>query len=301
MKKEPFVSIVIVTADRLQVIMDCLEELYRQDYASFEIIVIDASEKKIKNDIMERFPKVIYYYSEIKNTPHQRNLGIKKAKGEIIAFIDDDSMVRKGWLKSIVVEYKFDEIGGVGGFVEQDDMEMVSKETDAIGEILSNGRFSANFGSKIKKSREVDHLMGCNMSFRKEALEKIGMLDTEYKGTCFAEETDISTRIKQNGYKIIFTPFAKVKHLAAFRPGYSRDKYNMKFQYYHARNVTYFFVKNYGFKKIGINFIVLDTANHLKSYFIRIIHTIVLIFLNIYGKVVGIYLGLKYRIQKRKY
>ena len=299
MIKMPFVSVIIVTTDRPRLIKMCVELVLAQKYHPYEIIVVDGSKDDLTKNIIESFKSVKYIRSDIKNTPDQRNYGIKKAEGEIIAFIDDDSMVQGEWLENLIKEYKSSDIGGVGGLVIGQS-EIINNGADATGKILDNGKLAANFNYDSNQIIEADHLMGCNMSFRKDVLYEIGLYDPEYRGTCFCEETDVCTRVKKKGYKIIYTPHAKVRHLAAPRLGHSRDRYNLKFQYFHARNKTYFYFKNYGLKRITLNFILSDTCDHLKSYIGRIIHTLALISLNIYGKLVGFLLAIRRLIHRHK-
>src|SRR3989344_7095487 len=68
-----------------------------------EIIVVDASKKETLLDIRQKFPKVRWIYYDNKTgkkitIPEQRNLGIKKCKGDLIAFIDADCIPDKNWL-----------------------------------------------------------------------------------------------------------------------------------------------------------------------------------------------------------
>lgn len=296
------VSIIVVTAGRLDTIEKCLNNLVLQSYPNYEIIIIDSSPNEDTRAIVERFRQIRYLRSPVKNTPYQRNLGIKMAEGEIIAFIDDDGIADKDWLENLVCEYKNDWIGAVGGKVHEvfsgDDTGNITNVdlNGPIGKVLDNGKMVSNFGAPIGSSVEVDHLIGCNMSFSKAALILTGMFDPEFKGTCFCEETDTCIRVKNAGYKVIFTPKALVTHLLAPRASHSRSRFNMRFQYFHARNKSYFYVKNFFFGKKTLSFLLRDTYEHLKIYLIRILHTMALILVNIFAKIYGILLAFKYLI-----
>jgi Predicted glycosyltransferases len=299
MEHAPFVSVVIVTADRAHIIGECLSNVSAQTYAPFEVLIVDGSRDNRTGEIAGRYPAVRYFKSAISNTPVQRNAGVEHSRGEIIAFIDDDSMVDKDWLANLVPLYADANVGGAGGAVIED--ETFTDKDGRIGRISDKGKFIANFhlDGNSEGPIEVDHLKGCNMSFRKTALLEAGKFDPEYKGTCFCEETDMCLRIGNKGHKIVFSPRARVRHLASHRPGYSRDRYNMKFQYYYSRNKTYFFVRNFGLGRRTMYFALLDTLDHAFSYMRRAIvgvaHSYCLFFLNVYGKMVGGLLALTKR------
>ena len=93
--KKIFVSIVIpvkVLNDFLR--KETLPTLLKQSYQDFEVIIITDKDSK------EKFPKTTIVSSWPKTGPaDKRDLGVKKAKGEIIAFLDDDSYPDKNWLK----------------------------------------------------------------------------------------------------------------------------------------------------------------------------------------------------------
>ena len=57
-----------------------------------------------------------------------RNIGLKAATGEIIAFIDDDAFVQEGWLRNLLASYKDISIGAVGGRALNNQPDEVSKE-----------------------------------------------------------------------------------------------------------------------------------------------------------------------------
>jgi len=92
---------------------------------------------------------------------------------------------------------------------------------------------------------EVDHLIGCNMSFRRKALEQVGGFDPNYTLTNLREETDLCVRVKKAGWRIVFTPSIAVVHFSArsLQP-YFLERPGIQFS--NGRNCTYFALKHYG-------------------------------------------------------
>ncbi|MDN4495103.1 glycosyltransferase family 2 protein [Ureibacillus aquaedulcis] len=93
MKNKPFVSVIIPTYNRANQVLEAIQSVLNQTYQDFEILVIDDNSSdntsQIINDLKD--PR-IYYYKLSKNqgAPTARNIGIKKSKGDLIAFLDSD-------------------------------------------------------------------------------------------------------------------------------------------------------------------------------------------------------------------
>jgi GT2 family glycosyltransferase len=118
-----------------------------------------------------------------------------------------------------------------------------------IGVIQRDGKMTTNFILDPGRPVEVDHVRGCNMSFRHVTLERIGGFDSRYIGSNVGEETDVCLRIRQSGWKLVYQPLAVVEHLAAPREGMSRDLFMLEPRsvLWSAHNRAYLFFKNFGY------------------------------------------------------
>ena len=176
-----FVSVVIPTRNRPNEIFECLKCLAKQSYTNYEIIVVDSSNNKTTFDLIKiYFPDVkhIYFSNGKSKRPDSKNIGIKNSKGDIIAFLDDDSYAMENWLKYIVEGYSFnDKVGAVGGPEPRPGTVLLNKSLGLeIGKIRNDGTVIANFNVDTKKPIYVEHLRGCNMSFLKIIFNEIGYL-----------------------------------------------------------------------------------------------------------------------------
>jgi GT2 family glycosyltransferase len=115
----------------------------------------------------------------------------------------------------------------------------VPDKYNTIGKVFDNGFVSNNYDTEIKNQVEVDTLIGCNMSFRKKLLIKSGGFDENFRGSCFRDDTDMSTRIKRLNYKLAYNPRALVWHK------YKGKSINHKWFYWYAYNHFYFCFKNF--------------------------------------------------------
>src|SRR5271166_2955371 len=139
-KNLPFVSIVVPTRGRPELLRNCLESLIRLDYPHerYEIIVIEdgtQSGQQVTSEITQRSPVPVCYH----RIPHSgaataRNVGLSRSSRDIVAFIDDDAMAVSAWLGRLVTALLSVGVGGAGGRVSPDYPESVLE-----AEMLSGG------------------------------------------------------------------------------------------------------------------------------------------------------------------
>jgi GT2 family glycosyltransferase len=195
-------SIVIATLgfESLKFTIDSI--LKNKGDQDIEILVIgDVEEKLIKR------------YKKIKSIRHipikfekwdlslKRNLGFKEAKAEIVAFIDDDTKVPKGWIKKGMSHFKDKKVGIVSGpgVVPEDasfSMKLFGNTLASLGALPIRNRYKKSKG--IERDIQGDKIIGCNMFIRKEVFKKIGGFKEELK---YAEENDYAIRTVKAGYK----------------------------------------------------------------------------------------------------
>ena len=220
MPARELVSIVIITRNRPQMVRDCLDHLMRQTRPPDEIIVVDSSTGEETQTVLEDYPQVtrLRIPDGRRNMPQARNLGIGRAQGEIIAFLDDDSMAEPDWLEYLLEPYADPAVGGVGGrIIDVLEAARANPADGRIGICHKNGFTTTNFASDPGHVVEVNHVRGCNMSFRRAALAKIGGFDPRYIGSNVCEETDVCLGVTLAGWKLMYQPSALVNHLAAPR------------------------------------------------------------------------------------
>jgi GT2 family glycosyltransferase len=302
---EPKVSIIIVTCDRPFLVKSCIERVLQQPYPHKEVIVVDSSSNDKTEQVMTAFPDVISLRirGQRDNRPQAKNEGMTAVTGDIVAFIDDDSMVHPGWLAALLDAYQDRTVGGVGGRVIQMPEPYCDQDSGSPRLFVRpSGRvIGKDTGLESKEVVEVDHLIGCNMSFRREALEQVGGFDTNYTLTSFREETDLCIRVQRVGWRILFVPSMAVTH---FSPRSVQKPYFLeqpKFQYSNGRNSTYFAIKLYGLnpRTLGGQLIV-DTGKYCGRavYFSGIFMTGAAA--HLVGRVAGLATGVAWMLSKRR-
>jgi GT2 family glycosyltransferase len=248
--ESPFVSIIIITRSRPFLLKHCLERVFDQSYPQKEVIVVDSSPDDESEPIVAQYPEAfsVRLRGQRNNMPQARNEGMAVAHGDIIAFIDDDSMISFTWLQAMVDIYQDETVGAAGGRITRKPEPYCDQESGTpLMLVKSSGMVIAKGFDLLGETQvEVDHLVGCNMSFRRKALQQVGGFDAQYTLTNVREETDIFIRLKKASWRIMFVPAMSVKHVSArsAKPFFMEQPY---IQFSYGRNSAYLAFKNFGF------------------------------------------------------
>lgn len=241
------VTVIIVTLDRPDCVRRCLQCLCDQDSKPDQIVVVDASIDNITSDVVNDFSAVVYLHNNngYGRMTASRNIGLKVAIGDIIAFVDDDAFAHPKWLENLVATYINPSIGAVGGRVLNNQLGEELLGIKEIGRLKGNGNLTGYFAADPGKTIEVDHIMGCNMSFQREVIARLGGFREDYPGISgIREDSDMCLRVKALGYKILFNPAACVDHLGA--PQAKGKRFDMRYAYYTQRNHLTMLIRNFG-------------------------------------------------------
>ncbi|MFH2022022.1 MAG: glycosyltransferase [Patescibacteria group bacterium] len=213
-------SVVICTKNRPMDFKKTADSLKKQSFDDWELVVIKQSPLS-----------------------KARDLGWRKAQGEIVSFIDDDVLLDKDWAKNLVaIFHKHPEVGGVSGptivpehllknrlifwwYGRRDLLAklwvklLLDNRPMDVGKITQHGWWSpgSNFKSCLKNKGliEVDYLEACNMSLRRQLIEQVGGFDLKFAGTSEWCELDLAMRIKKLGYRLVWSSEVKIEHLVS--------------------------------------------------------------------------------------
>lgn len=149
------------------------------------------------------------------------NAGLAQVRGDVICFIDDDCRPTEQWLERIMACYDDPDVVGAGGRDIVHLGEVISaRPAGPVGRITWYGRTIGNHHQpRGEQTREVQHLKGANMSFRREA---VPAFDTNIRGAHLSD-TNASLVARRRGGRLVYDPLAAVHHYPAPRPHqYSR-------------------------------------------------------------------------------
>jgi len=244
----PLISVIIPTYGREQVLCDTLADVLKQDYANFEVLVIDQTQthRSDTQACLERLVvehKIRWFRLDWASLPGARNYGVRHAEGDIILFIDDDVQMPEGCLSAHARTFQdHSEVGVVAGRVF-DRMKLSDFEPGLEIEYLPPQAMNPgiawyyiNLVHTIKPQRVLT-ARGCNMSFRREIFEKHGLwFDERFRGSAVREESDFCLRIRKTGYIIWYAPDAYLIHLGEESGGchdISTRSLQYQFTFYH--------------------------------------------------------------------
>jgi GT2 family glycosyltransferase len=212
----PRVSVVVCTYNGARTIQETCEALRNVEYPNFEVIVVCDGCTDETVDIV-----TMYAYRVIRvnngGLSKARNIGMRAARGEIVAYLDDDAYPDPHWLQYLARTFMNTRHAGVGG------PNIAPLDDPFVAQCVANSPGGPNH--VLVDDEIAEHIPGCNMAFRKSALEKVGGFDEQFR--IAGDDVDLCWRIQESGETIGFSPAAMVWHHRRNRAGtYLRQQYN---------------------------------------------------------------------------
>ncbi len=198
----PRVSVVICSHNGSATIRDTLDGLRNLDYADYEVIVVNDGSTDSTPNIVSEYPSVRLVSTENRGLSNARNTGIQLATGELVAFIDDDAYPDSLWLKYLALFLLEEDCVGVGG-------PNLPPPKDNWREVAM-GHAPGGPNPVLVSDRVAEHIPGCNMMFRKDALLAIDGFDPVFRTA--GDDVDLCWRLRERGGVIGFSPTALVWH-----------------------------------------------------------------------------------------
>lgn len=197
----PRISVVVCTHNGADTIRDCLGGLAEVDYPNFEVIVVDDGSSDATSSIVSEYDVQLISTSN-RGLSAARNVGMRAATGEIVAYLDDDARPDSHWLLYLARTFQSTSHAAVGG-------PNLSPSGDGfIAQAVDHA--PGNPVHILIEDDIAEHVPGCNMAVRKACLEAIGGFDPQF---CVAgDDVDMCWRLQQRGWTIGFSPAAVVWH-----------------------------------------------------------------------------------------
>ena len=241
------ISVVIATYGREQALVDSINDVLKQDYPNFEVIVIDQTANHEPDtarflEEMSAAGKIQLHTLDWASLPGARNYGVRRAKGDVILFVDDDVELPAGFLKAHAKNYDRPEVGGVAGRVfdrmkladHASGLEIQDLPPESMDPAIA--WYHINLVHTVKP-QQVLSARGCNMSYRREIFFEEGIwFDERYRGSAVREESDVGLNIRKTKYLIWYDPTAHLVHLGEETGGchdISTKSFKYQITFYH--------------------------------------------------------------------
>ena len=212
----PFVSVIVPCRNEERFIANCLDSILGGDYPQdrFEVVVIDGRSDDRTGWILaqyeRQYPQVRVLENPRQITPVALNIGLRAARGDIIARADAHAIYPASYLSRLVTalaETGADSVGGVIDTRPSSDTAVAHAIAFAMSHPLGVGNSHFRVGSTTR--RTVDHVPF--FCCRKEVFDRVGVFDEELVRN---QDGEFSTRLIQHGGKIVLIPDVVSRYFA---------------------------------------------------------------------------------------
>ena len=202
------VSIIIAVKAFCENLKECVSKCLELDFEDYEIIILPDSSFPAEGLLSH--PRVRIIPTGVVTPPKKRDIGVREANGEILAFLDDDAYPDKAWLEEAVEVFKeSDNIGCVCGPAVTPLNDSIRQK--ASGLVYSSPLVSGNhiFRYIPKGRKEVFDFPSCNFLIQKGLFNQVGGFDKPFWP---GEDTFLCLKVLEAGKKMIYNPKVLVFH-----------------------------------------------------------------------------------------
>ena len=215
--KSPLISIIVLTCNGKEHLEECISALRKQTYSRTEIILVDNGSRDGSAEFVRRRFKAsvrVVELSENIGYTGGNNAGIRAARGEYIAFLNDDTRADPRWLEKMYAALeggpKFGMAAGkIVSYYHPDIIDNVGHLIYRDGTFRGRGRLERDRG-QYDQTEEVLAPSGCAFMVRKKILDRVGGFDEDF--FIYGDDADLSLRVRLAGWKVIYVPTALVYH-----------------------------------------------------------------------------------------
>lgn len=232
--KKNLVSIILLTYNSSQDLLECIPSLLSQTYNNFEIILIDNASK----DGTVRLIKTNYPQIDVIETgknlgyPGGNNIGFEHAQGEYIVVMNPDTVADSNWLTELIQPLEEDSsidvtVPKILIYYDKDKINTCGNLPHYTGLTFCRGLNASVDSCSIKE--EVGAISGCSFAIRREMINYVEGFDADF--FLYMEDADLSWRVRFAGGKIVYVPTSIIYHkfklsIAAWKHFYlERNRY----------------------------------------------------------------------------
>jgi mycofactocin glycosyltransferase len=203
----PAVTVVVPARDRPSETRACVESLLALDYPPdlLEVIVIDDASPSPLSKVLSDLPVRVVRRETNEGQSAARNLASNIARGEVLAFTDNDCVSDAGWLRSLVACLCEPGTDLAGGQVLSPPPDGPVAAFEAVRSPLGMGVTASSVGPE----ELVAYLPSCNLAVRREVLRRLGGFDEKM---VLGEDADLVWRATRAGHGVRYEPAAKIVH-----------------------------------------------------------------------------------------
>jgi len=210
------VSIVIPVFNQLEYTHACLAALQTvKEQTLFDVIIVDDCSTDGTAEVLPQIDGITYLRNE-KNSGFvfSCNHGAEKARGKYLVFLNNDTLVKPGWLSALVNTFAEEPRAAIVG----SKLVYPDGRLQEAGGIIWRDASGWNYGKfddpgkpEYNYLREVDYCSGAALMIPKALFESVGGFDPRY-APGYYEDTDLAFKVRRAGYKVLYQPLSVVIH-----------------------------------------------------------------------------------------
>lgn len=215
----PSISVVVCTRDRARSLQKTLQSLAKLDYAEYEVVVVDNCSRDDSTARAVAESGFRYVREMRPGLDWARNRGVLEARYDIIAFIDDDALATRGWLRGIAYGFRDPTVMVVTGAVLAAEIETAAQHDFERYGGMSKGFVPYTIRRQELRSRDLfwasNWGVGANMALRRAVFNAINGFDVALDvgtATCGGGDIEFFYRAVAGGYALQYEPTAVVWH-----------------------------------------------------------------------------------------
>ena len=201
----PRISVVVCTHNGSRTVRECCDGLGKLEYPNYEVVVVDDGSTDATAGIVQESAQELGFRlirTANHGLSHARNVGLEAATGEIVAYIDDDAYPDPHWLTHLAFTFLRTPHVGVGG------PNIPPDDRGWIADCVANS--PGGPVHLLLTDSQAEHIPGCNMAFRRDALRAIGGFDPHLRVA--GDDVDVCWRLQHQGWTLGVNPAAMVFH-----------------------------------------------------------------------------------------
>jgi GT2 family glycosyltransferase len=221
--EQPEVSVIVPVYNKLEYTLRCLKSLmYQATSTAFEVIIaddhsIDSTQEALSSIEGLKYIRNPENYGFLKSC----NYASQAARGQYIVILNNDTIALKNWLEELISPFTTQEkVGLVGSMLLYPDGTL-----QEAGGLIWNDGSGWNFGRgqdpnicEYNFVRQTDYCSGASIALTTQLWRQLEGFDPLFS-PAYYEDTDLAFRVRQSGYKVVYTPFSKIIHFEGISSG----------------------------------------------------------------------------------
>ncbi len=219
----PVISIIVPVYNEISQTIACLKSIYQQRVScTYEVIIADDASPDPFHKILKEIPGIRY-------VRHPKNLhfllncnrAAEHARGEYLIFLNNDTLVKPGWMENLLATFR--EHGNVG--IAGSKLVYPTGELQEAGGIIWEDASGWNWGKGQNADhpiynfvRDVDYISGASLMIPTVLWKEIGGFN-EGLEKAYYEDADLCFKVREMGYRVVYQPSSVVVHIEGLSSG----------------------------------------------------------------------------------